>query len=181
MKLSWIRRMLFTAMQGGTFLIAVDACRQHCDALVPGVMRDGARFAIESLCMTCRSAVLEICHPLWAGPVTVQHITAFATHPGSVSRESISASVRNGFFSGALINRLLSQGKTTDIRQLLGGVRDDVSEATGGRQQPFIAGSLNGDLCLVVPSDELEPVRPHAPPPQTSGGLSKCLVVLTLT
>ena len=42
-KLSWIRRMLFTVMQGGTVFIAVDACRQHCDALVPGAITEGAR------------------------------------------------------------------------------------------------------------------------------------------
>jgi hypothetical protein len=87
-------------------------------------------------------------------------MTAFATHPGAFSRESISAAVRNGFFTGALISRLRSQGKTTDVRQLMGCVRDDVLEATGGRQQPYTAGSLHGDLCLVVPSNELEPVRP---------------------
>ena len=87
-------------------------------------------------------------------------MTAFATHPGAFSRESISAAVRNGFFTGALKNKLRSQGKTTDIRHLLGSVRDDVLEATGGRQQPYTAGSLHGDLCLVVPSDEMEPVRP---------------------
>ena len=86
-------------------------------------------------------------------------MTAFATHPGAFSRESISAAVRNGFFTGALKNKLRSQGKTTDIRHLLGSVCDDVLEATGGRQQPYTAGSLHGDLCLVVPSDELEPVR----------------------
>ncbi len=87
-------------------------------------------------------------------------MTAFATHPGAFSRESISAAVRNGFFTGSLKNKLRSQGKTTDIRHLLGSVRDDVLETTGGRQQPYAAGSLHGDLCLVVPSVELEPVRP---------------------
>jgi hypothetical protein len=87
-------------------------------------------------------------------------MTAFATHPGAFSRESISAAVRNGFFTGALKTRLRSQGKSTDIRQLMGSVRDDVLEATGGRQQPYTAGSLHGDLCLVVPSEEMEPVRP---------------------
>ncbi len=87
-------------------------------------------------------------------------MTVFGTHPGAFSREAISASVRNGFFTGALTARLRSQGKSTDVRQLLGGVRDDVMEATGGRQQPYIAGSLHEDLCLVVPSDALEPVRP---------------------
>jgi hypothetical protein len=86
-------------------------------------------------------------------------MTVFGTHPGAFSREAISASVRNGFFTGALKTRLRSQGKTTDVRQLLGGVRNDVMEATGGRQQPYIAGSLHEDLCLVVPSDALEPVR----------------------
>jgi hypothetical protein len=89
----------------------------------------------------------------------VQHMTVYGTHPGAFSRESISESARNGFFTGSLKTRLRSQGKTTDVRQLLGSVRDDVLEATGGRQQPYIAGSLHGDLCLVIPGDELEPVR----------------------
>jgi hypothetical protein len=110
--------------------------------------------------MTCFSAVSCIYHLLSTGPATVQHVTAFATHPGAFSRESMSAAVRNGFFTGALKARLRSHGKSTDVRQLLGGVCDDVLEATGGRQQPYTAGSLHGDLCLVVPSVELEPVRP---------------------
>ncbi len=42
MKLSWIRRTLFTVIQGGTVFIAVDACRLHCDALVPGALMEGA-------------------------------------------------------------------------------------------------------------------------------------------
>ncbi len=139
----------------------------RCGRLPTALRRTGAwrndgrcAFAIESPCITCCSVVSSVCHPLFAGPAAVQHMTAFATHPGAFSRESISAVVRNGFFTGALKNKLRSQGKTTDIRHLLGSVRDDVLEATGGRQQPYTAGSLHGDLCLVVPSDELEPVRP---------------------
>ncbi len=126
----------------------------------PGCNNGRCAFVFESPCMTCRSSVSWTCHPLFAGPATVQHMTAFATHPGASSRESISAAVRNGFFTGALKNKLRSQGKTTDVRRLLGCVRDDVLEATGGRQQPYTAGSLHGDLCLVVPSDEVGPVRP---------------------
>ncbi len=170
MKLSWIRRLLFREMQGGTLLISMDTCRQHCEALTRGV-----EVQVESACLSI--ALLRVTSFAWrlthcvqgfhvifkatspTAGANVQYMGVFSTHPGAPSREAMSASVRNGYFTGAFLSRLRAQGKTTDIRLLIGSVRDDVMEATGGRQQPHIAGSLDGSICLVVPSQ----VTTHVP------------------
>jgi hypothetical protein len=147
---------------GGNFVDCIGRLPAALRCVGPRCNSRRCAFAVKSPSQTFRRAVTYLCSPLWAGATrtTLQHMTVFGTHPGAFSRESVSSTARNGFFTGALKTRLQMQGKTTDIRHLAGSVRDDVLEATGGRQQPYTAGSLHGDLCLVVPSDDLEPVRP---------------------
>jgi hypothetical protein len=58
-----------------------------------------------------------------------------------------------------------------DIRIALGRVRDDVLAMTGGRQEPFIYGSLGGATITIVPlsalsaAEKIEPLPESLPPP----------------
>jgi outer membrane murein-binding lipoprotein Lpp len=103
-------------------------------------------------------------------------LIAYAAAPGQVAFDgtgSISP------FTAALARELVAPG--VDVRLALGAVRDDVLKATGGRQQPFLTGSLGRDAILlggpsagaaappvapavVAPPVIAPPVAPIAPP-----------------
>jgi len=61
-------------------------------------------------------------------------------------------------FTRALLDNLAKPG--LDVRLMLGKVRDEVKRATGGRQEPFINGSLGGDKVALVPGGDEIARRP---------------------
>src|SRR5262249_25160277 len=102
-------------------------------------------------------------------------LVGYAAKAGSISYDGDGA---NSPYAIALLRHLAEPG--VDIRIALGRVRDAVIAMTGGRQEPFIYGSLGGaTISLVPPSDAttIAPVPPAAalpaPPPVSVPALPK--------
>jgi hypothetical protein len=91
-------------------------------------------------------------------PPTSDTLIAFAAKAGSTA---IDGTGDHSPFTIALLKNLPVPG--VDLRIALGRVRDQVLEATGRRQEPFVYGSLGGDTVPMVPSTE--PKVEAAPPP----------------
>ena len=89
--------------------------------------------------------------------VSADTLVAYAAKAGSVSYDGDGV---NSPYATALIKHLAEPG--LDIRIALGRVRDEVVAMTGGRQEPFIYGSLGGATIPLVP---LPPVKKVEPPP----------------
>jgi Caspase domain len=85
--------------------------------------------------------------------VSPDTLIAYAAKAGSFSYDGDGP---NSPFASALIRHVAEPG--LDIRIALGRVRDEVLKATGGRQEPFIYGSLGGATIPLVPSSKnIEP------------------------
>ena len=69
--------------------------------------------------------------------VSADTLVAYAAKAGSVSYDGVGP---NSPFAAALLKHVAEPG--LDIRIALGRVRDEVLKVTGGRQEPFIYGSL---------------------------------------
>ena len=65
---------------------------------------------------------------------------------------------KNSPFTAALIKYLAMPG--LDLRIAFGRVRDDVMKATSNKQEPFVYGSLGGDVVSLVPTPEPKVVAP---------------------
>jgi hypothetical protein len=91
-------------------------------------------------------------------PSTSDTLIAFAAKAGSTA---IDGAGTHSPFTIALLKNLPVPG--IDLRIALGRVRDQVLEATGRKQDPFVYGSLGGDTVSMVPS--AEPKVEAAPPP----------------
>lgn len=92
--------------------------------------------------------------------VSTDTLVAYAAKAGSVSYDGTNL---NSPYAAALVRRLPQPG--VDIRIALGKVRDDVVATTGGRQEPFIYGSLGGDMISLLPASlvrNAEPARSQA-------------------
>jgi hypothetical protein len=85
---------------------------------------------------------------------------AYAAKAGSKSYDGDGP---NSPYATALLRHLAEPG--VDIRITLGRVRDDVLAMTGGRQEPFIYGSLGGATIPLVPLP-IEPLPAPLPAPQ---------------
>lgn len=121
--------MLLPALTSGTAVFLLDACRTPCDKLIPGTnLMDGA----------ARS---------------VQHLTVFATHPGSAAREPSTPGARNGLFTSAILETIATAGATLDIPHFAGAVHDHVHAKTGGRQRPYVAGTVTSSRCFLTPGE----------------------------
>jgi len=79
-------------------------------------------------------------------------LIAYAAAPG---RTALDGSGRNSPFTAALAKYLVTPG--TDVRLALGKIRDEVGAATQGQQQPFLTGSLGGELIPLGGRTELRP------------------------
>jgi Caspase domain len=90
--------------------------------------------------------------------VSADTLVAYAAKAGSVSYDGDGP---NSPYATALIRHLAEPG--VDIRIALGRVRDDVIAMTGGRQEPFIYGSLGGSTTALVPAPppKVEPAPPQ--------------------
>src|SRR5262252_919346 len=131
---------------GGTnYLIPVDAKLSRTydvdDEAVPLDRIIGALQAVKRL----RLILLDAClgKPIDVGADT---LVAYAAKAGSKSYDGDGA---NSPYATALLRHLAEPG--VDIRIALGRVRDDVLAMTGGRQEPFIYGSLGGATIALVP------------------------------
>jgi Caspase domain len=85
--------------------------------------------------------------------VSPDTLVAYAAKAGAFSYDGDGP---NSPFASALVRHVAEPG--LDIRIALGRVRDEVLKATGGRQEPFIYGSLGGATIPLVPSSKnIEP------------------------
>jgi Caspase domain len=87
-------------------------------------------------------------------------MVAYAAKAGSVSYDGDGA---NSPFASALLKNVAEPG--LDIRIALGRVRDQVLKETGGRQEPFIYGSLGGSIIPLVPLPPPKRIEPAPAPP----------------
>jgi hypothetical protein len=132
-------------------LILLDACR---DNPFPDHMRSAGVRALGSS---------GLGKPIDVGADT---LVAYAAKAGS---KSYDGDGKNSPYATALLRHLAEPG--VDIRIALGRVRDDVLAMTGGRQEPFIYGSLGGATITIVPLpaisavEKIEPLPASLPPP----------------
>jgi hypothetical protein len=126
-------------------LILLDACR---DNPFPGKLRSAG---IRS---TMKGGLAKI------EDVSADTLVAYAAKAGSVSYDGDGA---NSPYATALIKHLAEPG--LDIRIALGRVRDEVVSMTGGRQEPFIYGSLGGATIPLVPASLTKKIEPAPAPP----------------
>ena len=124
-------------------LILLDACR---DNPFPGKLRSAG---IRS---TMKGGLAKI------EDVSADTLVAYAAKAGSVSYDGDGG---NSPYATALIKHLAEPG--LDIRIALGRVRDEVISMTGGRQEPFIYGSLGGATIPLVPAPAAKKIEPRRP------------------
>ena len=97
--------------------------------------------------------------------VSADTLVAYAAKAGSISYDG------DGFnspYATALLRHLAAPG--VDIRIALGRVRDAVITMTGGRQEPFIYGSLGGTTIALVPLPNQPNVAPVLQPAAAAPG-----------
>jgi caspase domain-containing protein len=88
-------------------------------------------------------------------------LIGFSTQPGNVA---LDGEGRNSPYAGALVKHVATAGK--DVSAILVAVRNDVLQATGGRQVPWEHTSLTGQVFLQSASSP-EAAPPAAAPPTT--------------
>jgi hypothetical protein len=125
-------------------LILLDACRDN--PFAAKLRNAGAR-------ATPRGGLAKI------EEVSADTLVAYAAKAGSVSYDGDGV---NSPYATALIKHLAEPG--LDIRIALGRVRDDVVAMTGGRQEPFIYGSLGGATIPLVPATAAKKLEPPPAP-----------------
>jgi hypothetical protein len=91
--------------------------------------------------------------------ISADTLVAFAAKAGSISYDGDGV---NSPYATALLRHLAEPG--VDVRIALGRVRDEVLAMTGGRQEPFIYGSLGGATISLVPPLDATKVAPVPPP-----------------
>lgn len=85
-------------------------------------------------------------------------LIAFAAKAGSIAEDG---SGTHSPFTSSLLKNLTAPG--IDLRIALGRVRDDVSRATGKKQEPFVYGSLGGDHVSLLAAPEKGDFKQQAP------------------
>jgi Caspase domain len=138
-------------------LILLDACR---DNPFPGKLRSAG---IRS---TMKGGLAKI------EDVSADTLVAYAAKAGSVSYDGDGG---NSPYATALVKHLAEPG--LDIRIALGRVRDEVIGMTGGRQEPFIYGSLGGATIPLVPAPAAKKIEPAPAPPAAVAKLEPPTVV----
>jgi len=79
-------------------------------------------------------------------PANPNTVVAFAAKAGTVAEDGNGP---HSPFTAALLRHLFAPG--SDVRKVLGLVRDQVMKETRNRQEPFLYGSLGGDDVSLVP------------------------------
>lgn len=121
-------------------LILLDACR---DNPFPAKLRSAGIRA------TVTGGLAKI------DDVSADTLVAYAARAGSTSYDGDGA---NSPYATALLRHLAEPG--LDIRIALGRVRDEVLNMTGGRQEPFIYGSLGGATIALVALPATKKIEP---------------------
>lgn len=130
---------LIKALDGVTRLrlVILDACRDN--PFVPKMTRStGTRSISRGL------AQIE--------PVNADTLIAFAAKAGTVAQDG---SGGNSPYSQAIARHITT--KNLDIRIALGRIRDDVLKATNRAQEPFLYGSLGGDILTLGSNEAISP------------------------
>jgi hypothetical protein len=134
-------------------LILLDACR---DNPFPDRMRSAGVRALTKG---------GLVRPIDVGADT---LVAYAAKAGSKSYDGDGP---HSPYATALIGHLAEPG--VDIRIALGRVRDDVLAMTGGRQEPFIYGSLGGATIALVPGTAPKEIEPRTSTSSLTVGTAK--------
>ncbi|MGY3691747.1 hypothetical protein ACVIGA_001827 [Bradyrhizobium sp. USDA 3240] len=121
-------------------VVIVDACRNNPFA-------DTMKRTVASRAISRGLARVE--------PAVSNTLIAFAAKAGLTALDGNS---KNSPYATALVKYIAKPG--LDLRRAFGFVRDDVLQATGNRQEPYVYGSLGGDDVALVPKAEEQ-----VPPP----------------
>ena len=113
-------------------LVIVDACRNNPFA-------DTMKRTVSSRTVSRGLARIE--------PTTTNTLVAFAAKAGLTALDGNS---KNSPYAAALVKHIATPG--LDLRRAFGFVRDDVLQATGNRQEPYLYGSLGGADVALVPA-----------------------------
>ncbi|MGY0575460.1 caspase family protein [Bradyrhizobium sp. RDM12] len=127
-------------------VVIVDACRNNPFA-------DTMKRTVASRSISRGLARVE--------PTVSNTLIAFAAKAGLTALDGNS---KNSPYATALVKYIAKPG--LDLRRVFGFVRDDVLQATGNRQEPYVYGSLGGEDVALVPAAKEEPT-PAAANPQT--------------
>ncbi|MVT68760.1 caspase family protein [Bradyrhizobium pachyrhizi] len=122
-------------------VVIVDACRNNPFA-------DTMKRTVASRAISRGLARVE--------PAVSNTLIAFAAKAGLTALDGNS---KNSPYATALVKYIAKPG--LDLRRAFGFVRDDVLQATGNRQEPYVYGSLGGEDVALVPKAE-EPAPPPA-------------------
>ncbi|MGY2047357.1 caspase family protein [Methylobacterium sp. JK268] len=153
-------------VSGVNYLIPTDArLRSDFDVEDEGLALERVTRAIEPA-RRLRLVILDACrnNPFGAGmqrmvslraaasglakvePAASDTLVAFAAKAGSVAEDGAG---EHSPFTTALLKHLAVPG--LDVRVAFGRVRDEVLHLTGGKQEPFVYGSLGGATTALVP------------------------------
>jgi invasion protein IalB len=175
-------------MGGTNYLIPIDA-RLATDSAIPDetVSLDRVMLAVDTA-KRLRLIILDACrnNPFARG-MRRSKSTRAAAVGGGLARVEVDTSdtyvafaAKAGFtaddgdvhspFAKALIQHLTTPG--LDVRIALGRVRDAVLAETAGEQEPYVYGSLGGDIIPLVPGVETAAL-PAAPPVRPAGPVPK--------
>jgi hypothetical protein len=91
--------------------------------------------------------------------LTADTLIAFSAKAGSTASDG---SGPNSPYASALLQHLVTPG--LDLRLALGRVRDQVLASTGGKQEPFVYGSLGGAEVSLAPGGNTQAASIVAPP-----------------
>ncbi|MET4799794.1 caspase family protein [Bradyrhizobium sp. LB11.1] len=128
-------------------VVIVDACRNNPFA-------DTMKRTVASRSISRGLARVE--------PTVSNTLIAFAAKAGLTALDGNS---KNSPYAAALVKYIAKPG--LDLRRVFGFVRDDVLQATGNRQEPYVYGSLGGEDVALVPGAKAEEPTPAAANPQS--------------
>ncbi|MGY8631055.1 caspase family protein [Bradyrhizobium sp. 14AA] len=117
-------------------VVIVDACRNNPFA-------DTMKRTVASRSISRGLARVE--------PTVSNTLIAFAAKAGLTALDGNS---RNSPYATALVKYIAKPG--LDLRRAFGFIRDDVLQATGNRQEPYVYGSLGGEDVALVPAPKAE-------------------------
>lgn len=117
-------------------VVIVDACRNNPFA-------DSMKRTVASRSISRGLARVE--------PTVSNTLIAFAAKAGLTALDGNS---KNSPYASALVKYIAKPG--LDLRRAFGFVRDDVLQATGNRQEPYVYGSLGGEDVALVPAAKAE-------------------------
>ena len=125
-------------------VVIVDACRNNPFA-------DTMKRTVASRSISRGLARVE--------PTVSNTLIAFAAKAGLTALDGNS---KNSPYAMALVKYIAKPG--LDLRRAFGFVRDDVLQATGNRQEPYVYGSLGGEDVALVPAPKAQEPTPAANP-----------------